>query len=455
MRIVALTFGTEGDTRPMVALCRGLLDAGHDVTLLAEKAGATYAAALGVPFVALAGDMADELRRAASRLSRSAVDARMVARALAGIANANAASWMRAALDRSRDAQAIVCAGLAIYVGLSVAESLGIPAIGAGLQPLMPTRAFASPFLPPLRLPGFLNRASHGFVLGAMWRAFRGAINDARRDVAQQPSRQRAWDDYRVLFGMSPTLVPPPSDWDERVAITGYWFGPRDPGFVPEPRLVEFLGAGEPPVYVGFGSMLGFDRERVLAAVLGALDGRRALLHSGWSGFADTSLPASVLRIGHVPHDWLFPQTGVVVHHGGAGTTHTAARAGVPSIVLPFAADQFFWATRLEALGVAPPMLTHAQLDATRLRERLEAARAHCMHERAREVALEMSTQTGVANAVERIEACAQRQVRLHVSATDRRSSEAASEKVKSDPAFPEPTFDQPSGNSCSASRTQ
>jgi sterol 3beta-glucosyltransferase len=404
MRILALTYGTEGDTRPMVALCRGLQDAGHDATLLAERSGERYAEVLRVPFVALAGDMADALRRAASGLAHAGVVARVVARTLAGIANANATAWMRAAIEHARDAEVIVCAGLAIYVGLSVAEGLGIRAIGAGLQPLMPTRAFASPFLPPLRLPGVLNRASHRFVLGAMWRAFRGAVNEARRGVARQSPRRREWVDYDVLFGMSPTLVPKPPDWGERVAVTGYWFGPRDPAFEPDRELVAFLESGEAPVYVGFGSMLGFDRDRVLAAVLDALDGHRALLHSGWSGLGGTSLPASVLRIGHVPHDWLFPKTSVVVHHGGAGTTHAAARAGVPSVVLPFAADQFFWAKRLEARGVAPPMLTHRQLDAAGLRDRLRTARSERMRICAREVAAAMSAETGVANAVEQIE---------------------------------------------------
>jgi sterol 3beta-glucosyltransferase len=316
---------------------------------------------------------------------------------------------MRTTIDAAHGADVIVCAGLAIYVGLSAGEALGVCVIGAGLQPLMATRAFASPFLPPLRLPALLNRASHRFVLGALWRAFRDAINDARRDVANQTPRLREWADYPVLLGMSPTLVPRPHDWDERVAITGYWFGPPDPCFVPDRELVKFLESGEPPVYVGFGSMLGFDRDRVLATVLDALDGRRALLHSGWSGFADAALPANVVRIAHVPHAWLFPKTSVVVHHGGAGTTHTAARAGVPSIVLPFAADQFFWAKRLEALGVAPRMLRHGDLTAARLRARLQTAHCEGMRERAREVAHAILAETGVANAVARIEACVEK----------------------------------------------
>lgn len=405
MRIVALTFGTEGDTRPMVALSRGLLDAGHDVTLLAERSGASYAAALGVPFVPLAGDMAQAMRGAAAGLTHRGADVHYVARTLAAIANANAAAWMRATLERAHGADVILAGGLAIYVGLSSAETLGIRVIGVGLQPMIATRAFASPFLPPLRLPGVLNRASHKLVLAMMWRAFRRALNDARHSVAGATPRTHAWDDYPVLLGISPTLVPRPDDGPDDIAITGYWFAPHDRAFVPDAALVEFLAAGDAPIYVGFGSMLGFDRDQVMRVVLEALDGRRALLHEGWSGFAEGELPAHVHRIGHVPHDWLFPQTSTIVHHGGAGTTHAAARAGVPSVVLPFAADQFFWAKRLESVGVAPPMLTHRKLTAARLRERLALAATLTLRRRAHAIGKAIAAETGVANAVAQIDA--------------------------------------------------
>jgi sterol 3beta-glucosyltransferase len=405
MRILGLTYGTEGDTRPMVALCRGLLDAGHDVTLLAERSGASYAATVDVPFVPLAGDMAEAMRSAAAGLTHRGADVHYVARTLAAIANADADAWMRATLEHARGADVMLAAGLAIYVGLSSAETLGIRVIGVGLQPMMPTRAFASPFLPALPLPGFLKRASHTLVLAMMWRSFRRAINDARRAVADAEPRSRAWNDYPVLLGVSPTLVPRPNDWSDEITITGYWFAPRDPAFVPDPTLVEFLAAGDAPIYVGFGSMLGFDRDHVLRVVLDALDGRRALLHAGWSGFAEGELPAHVHRVGHVPHDWLFPRMWTIVHHGGAGTTHAAARAGVASVVLPFAADQFFWAKRLESVGAAPPMLTQRKLTAAHLRGRLALAASATLRERARLVGEAVSAETGVANAVAQIEA--------------------------------------------------
>jgi UDP:flavonoid glycosyltransferase YjiC (YdhE family) len=403
LRLVALTFGTEGDSRPMIALCRGLLDAGHDVVLLSERSGRAYAAECGVPFVPLAGDMAQALQSASAGFLRKGGDVTQTAKALAEIARANTAAWMRTTLEHATGGDAIVAAGLAIYVGLSCAEHLRIPAIGAGLQPVMPTREFASPFLPPWRLPGWANALSHRLVLALMWREFRGAINDARRDVAAQPPRREQFDGYPIVCGMSPTFVPQPRDWPARFVIAGHWSLPHDPGWSPSPELAEFLARGEPPVYIGFGSMVGFDRDEVRTLVLDALGGRRALLFSGWSGFGAGDLPSTVLQIGPTPHDWLLPRTGIVVHHGGAGTTHAAARAGVPSIVAPFGGDQPFWADRLTRLGIAPPFVPQKSLTAARLRESLALASEPRMTTRARSVGKAMAGERGVANAVAHI----------------------------------------------------
>jgi sterol 3beta-glucosyltransferase len=237
-----------------------------------------------------------------------------------------------------------------------------------------------------------------------MWRAFRGAINDGRRNVTNQPPRRAEFDGYPIVCGISPALVPQPRDWPGRFVIAGHWWLPHDPTWTPPPTLTTFLDAGEAPVYIGFGSMVGFDREQVRALVLDALDGRRALLFSGWSGFGAGDLPSTVLQIGPTPHDWLLPRTSVVVHHGGAGTTHAAARAGVPSIVAPFAGDQPFWADRLTRLGIAPPSIPQKALTARRLRESLALAGDPRMLARARSVGDAMSSEHGVANAVAHIE---------------------------------------------------
>ena len=129
--------------------------------------------------------------------------------------------------------------------------------------------------------------------------------------------------------------------------------------------------------------MLGFDRRALLEAVIAAVGGRRALFYPGWSGADSLKLPANFCAIGDTPHDWLFPRTSLVIHHGGSGTTHSAARAGVPSVVLPFAADQFFWAEQLRQRGIVPATGSVQRVTPATLSRAIAAAQTAEMRERA------------------------------------------------------------------------
>ncbi|MGL4692452.1 MAG: glycosyltransferase, partial [Stenotrophomonas maltophilia] len=150
MKLLALTYGTEGDTRPLVMLCHGLITAGHDVLLLAERGTLDTARELGVPHAALEGDIHDEVVALVSR-----GNARLAAsRGLARMAQRHVPGWMRQADAAAAGCDAVLTGGLAAFVGLTVAEHHGLPVIGTGMIPLTPTAGFPSPFLPRLRLPG-------------------------------------------------------------------------------------------------------------------------------------------------------------------------------------------------------------------------------------------------------------------------------------------------------------
>src|SRR5690606_11134749 len=245
--------------------------------------------------------------------------------------------WLAQAIEAGRGCDAVVVSGLAAFVGLSTAEALGVPAIGAMMIPITPTSAFGSPLLP-FPPPRGLNRASHHLVNQLVWRTFRRATNRARAD-AGLPPRRSLWTGHPVLYGVSPALLPPTPDWPPDKIACGQWQTPRG-AWTPPTDLLHFLSAGAPPAYVGFGCMAGFDHARMLPAVREAFAGRRVLFNAGWTGIEPAALPGNVHPLGHVPHDWLFPRTSLVVHHGGSGTTHSACRAGVPSVVVPFAGDQ-------------------------------------------------------------------------------------------------------------------
>jgi UDP:flavonoid glycosyltransferase YjiC (YdhE family) len=406
MKFVVLTYGTEGDARPLAFLCRSLIDAGHEAQLLADAATLAIAEALRVPCAALPGDIRGVFDQGAaiSGVVKQGGSLSGAAKALANIANSNAVPWALAAKEAADDCDAILIGGLAAFIGLSAAEYFGVPPIGLGMIPITPTREFSSPFLPPGRLPRFLNRASQALVNQLLWRAFRRETNRARETVFGLPPRRSLWQGHPMLYGVSAELVPPPRDWPTNAQVCGQWVRPILSWSAP-PALSAFLEAGEPPLYVGFGSMQGFDPHTMLRAVTEAVDGRRTLFHPGWSGMDAVSLPANFHVLQDTPHDWLFPRVSLVVHHGGSGTSHSACRAGVPSVVLPLAGDQHFWADRLVAAGVSPRRLKATPVVPGDLRRAIEEAASPGVRKRAAEVGSRMRQEDGLSAAVRMIEA--------------------------------------------------
>lgn len=404
MKITFLTYGTDGDTRPLLALAREATARGHETHVLADVAGAPHAQALGVPFTALAGDMRAAFLPggAFGRLLQDGASMTRLTRACAALARDNTGPWMEAARTVAQGSDALVYSGLAGFVGLAVADALDIPVIGAAMWPMTPTRAFAPPFLPVHRWPGWANLLAHRAFEHMAWSMFGPELNRARRHVFGAPPRRRPWRGVPMLYGCSPTLLARPDDWPANAELTGAWHLPaRDDWRAPQ-ALLDFLAAGPAPVYIGFGSMAGIDQATLVDAVTAVAAGRRVLFHPGWSGIDPARLPEGVFVLGDTPHDWLFPRTALVVHHGGAGTSHAAARAGVPSVVVPFAGDQFFWARRMGERGIAVTCPA-TRLDGDRLAHAVAAASAPALRDNARRVGQAMAREDGVRTAVDRL----------------------------------------------------
>lgn len=392
MRVLAVTFGTEGDVRPIAALCSALTEAGHQARLLAPHDALDAARALGVPVEGLPGSIRATLSGAGSTRNRNS------ATALARVANANAATWLKLAVDYGAACDVVIGAGLAAFVGLSAAEKLGALGVGAAMFPINPTSAFASPFIPPNRTPGWSHRLGFKLINGVIWRSLRVATNSARSEVGLPP-RRRLWTEHPMLYGFSQHLVPRPDDWPDNALVSGVWSPPATDWTPPHP-LAEFLAAGEPPIYVGFGSMAVSEPRRLLDALIAAIGGRRALFYPGWSGIAQPDLPPNFLVIPATPHDWLFPRTAMAIHHGGSGTAHAAARGGIPSVVAPFAGDQPFWADRLHRAGVAAANINPHAPDAAAIRSAIAFASRDQVRSRAAALGMAMLGETGLANAI-------------------------------------------------------
>jgi UDP:flavonoid glycosyltransferase YjiC (YdhE family) len=141
-------------------------------------------------------------------------------------------------------------------------------------------------------------------------------------------------------------LIPKPADWKPHISISGFFFLSLASNYTPDRELAEYLDAGPPPVYIGFGSIVVDDPNAMTKLIFDAvkLTGQRALVSKGWGGFGADRLgiPDGVYMLGNVPHDWLFHRVSCVVHHGGAGTTAAGIACGKPTVIVPFFGDQPF-----------------------------------------------------------------------------------------------------------------
>jgi UDP:flavonoid glycosyltransferase YjiC (YdhE family) len=244
-----------------------------------------------------------------------------------------------------------------------------------------------------------------------VWGVMRPAINDiVRPQLGLRPYSKfgpylfrSALHRAKVINGFSSHVLPRPADWPENSQVTGYWFFDQSQ-WRPSEALNEYLAAGPKPVYVGFGSMVSGDATSFTDTVLEAVkkSGQRAVLASGWGGLAGEEGPRSkhIFFLRHAPHDWLFPQMSAAVHHGGAGTTAAAVRAGIPSVIVPFYGDQPFWARCLNRQGVAPPAVERKAMTADMLASALAATQHPAMIRKAAALGSAVRAEDGIGEAV-------------------------------------------------------
>ena len=210
-----------------------------------------------------------------------------------------------------------------------------------------------------------------------------------------------------ILYGFSPSVIPSPADWGSNSHVTGYWYLDSPDDWTPPKELIAFIDADSPPIYVGFGSMSNRNPAEVANLIVKALElsKQRGIILSGWGGLQKADLPKSVFMVDSVPFSWLFPRVAAVVHHGGAGTTAYGLRAGIPSIVVPFFADQPFWGHLVAKLGVGPKPIPRKKLTAERLAKAIDIAVAdQTMRQCAVDLGSRIQAEDGVSRAVEVIQ---------------------------------------------------
>ena len=410
MRVTILAVGSRGDVQPAIGLGLGLRAAGFKVCIAAFGEFEMLIESYGFDYKLLRGDVRKLVESEAAQQmlnSGNLYDLMQFVKnggyqELVGFAQQD--SW-----EAAQGSDVLIYHEAALW-GYDIAEQLNIPAFRIGYQPVTPTRAFPAPSVGWANLTAPINYLTHIAIGQFVWHSFRKQLNQFRRETLHLTNLAlrgsyaiQDAEPIPVLYGFSPSIIPKPNDWGEHIHVTGYWFAPAAAEWHPPSALLDFLDAGPPPVYVGFGSMGNPEAEATTKIVVDGIckTGQRGVLAAGWGGLKQTDLPDNIFLIKSAPHTWLFPKMSVVVHHGGAGTSAAGLLAGVPTVVVPHFADQFFWGHQIHKLGIGPNIIPRKHLTPERLARDIKTClNTPSMKTSAHQVAQRIRAEKGVDNAV-------------------------------------------------------
>ncbi|MDP1546744.1 MAG: glycosyltransferase, partial [Anaerolineales bacterium] len=400
--ITLLTSGTRGDVVPYIALGEGMRDAGYNVRIAAPRGFANLIQQSRVPFAPFDGNPTDLMIEQGDftpfTIGTNPIRSFRATQNFLRQARPLYRHMLHTAAEACRGSDLLIH-GLPTIWGTHIAEGLGIPAVRANLQPLAPTREFPSALLPFRFSLGIGNWLSHWIVTQATWLAWRSEINHARHTdfgLAPahwlDPSLQADTAQPLTLNGFSEQVVPRPRDWNEKQVITGYWRMKE----VTSERVDElggvqrFINSTKNPIAIGFGSPGTQGYLPMLEEALQRANAQAVLtIPAKWHGEIKSK---NIFPIEYVPHDWLYPRVKVAIHHGGAGTTSASLHAGIPTITLPLAIDQFFWGEQVYKIGVGPKPIPQRKLNAENLSQAItQALTDETMNARAKTVSVALS----------------------------------------------------------------
>lgn len=402
MHITILALGSSGDILPYAVLGRGLKAAGHQVRLITFENYSALVAEQELDFYPIRGN-------AQALVANAGADTLALVRSFSSLAEGYARDLSAPHLGETDLILNQLPVGL---YGFDLAEKYNIPMALAAVIPLTRTDAFPLMGFPKIPVPGY-NKTTY-FIGGMMgWLIFRGVINRWRKHTLKLPPQpltgyleKLGSCQVPMINGFSQHVVPRPADWEDHIYTTGYWF-PKDERWTPPADLLAFLEAGSPPVFIGFGSMPVKNPERTTHIILEALrqSGQRGILHMGWGGLGNQTLPDYVVRIDYAPYHWLFPRMAMVIHHGGSGTTAFGLHSGIPSCVVSFVFDQHFWGQRIAKLGAGPAPIRYRRLTVETLREAMLLGVNNMeMRQAAAAIGAKIRAENGVGNAIHVIE---------------------------------------------------
>lgn len=399
MKIMIPTIGSRGDVQPFIALAQGLIQNGHHVMVASHPLMKPLVETHSVAFAPIGPDinLAEEV--AAIRRSARNPAIGLIQGMRFGFEMLEHSHDDILALCKKTD---LVIVPTAIAAGKNEAELLGLPYLSVTLMP------WAIPWEDPER--PLIKRVAYRALDGLIHLITTLPLNRIRKRQGLPSVGKEGFTSTRLnLVPVSPAVYPPNPLWESRHKVVGYWFAEAPSEWKPPPDLLSFLESGEPPILISLGAMSLGDEEAFQSASLfvGAIQKAetRAIIQGWEAGIKQLTLPSNIYAADSLPHSWLLPQCSAVVHHGGYGTTAAGLRAGIPALVIPHIADQFYWGKQIYELGVGPQSIPRTKVDSKGLAAALdELIRNEQISAAASTLGKQIRSENGIENAVHLIE---------------------------------------------------
>ncbi|MFJ2668790.1 glycosyltransferase [Nocardia fluminea] len=351
--------GTRGDIQPAVVIGAELARRGHEVIVGAPPNLCEFVTAAGLSAASFGYDTHAHMNSEVVRTKMRTGGPRQRWRAFTEIRDLG---WSQAVSDMAAlgaGADAILTGFVTEQIAAPFAESIGAKLISVHHAPIRPNSAVSPVPAAVSGLPGAVNHASWWLTDTAMWLLTRERQNTLRRELGLDGAVTRSPRERFEIQAYDPALCPElVAEWSGNRPFVGFL------GLSGEQRrrigvdtgdaaLLHWIRTGTAPVYFGFGSMPVPDPGAVVGAIMAACErlGARALISTGWAGLAPSD-SEDVRVVGALDHEQILPLCRAAVHHGGAGTTAAALRAGVPSVVCWVGSDQPYWGARCVRYGI-------------------------------------------------------------------------------------------------------
>ncbi|EXL40903.1 hypothetical protein FOCG_16665 [Fusarium oxysporum f. sp. radicis-lycopersici 26381] len=423
LNIVLQIVGSRGDVQPFIALGNELQKHGHRVRIASHDVFADFVRQSNLEFYPAGGDpsdlMAYMVKNPGLIPSVSSLMAGDISRKQDMVEEMLDKFWLSCIEPDPISgvpfiAEAII-SNPPSFAHIHLAEALGIPLHLMFTMPYSPTQAFPHPLanIKQSNLdPKLTNYLSYGMVETLTWQGQRSLgdiINHWRRKSlnldpisSTTATSMLSAQEVPYTYCWSPAFVPKPADWPPYIDVCGFFFR-EEPQYTPPDHIAQFLQAGPPPIYIGFGSIVMDDSARMTDLILTALRrcGVRAIISRGWAKLGEGSSDENAIFIDDCPHEWLFKYVAGVIHHGGAGTTACGLLNARPTFIVPFFGDQPFWGSMVAKAGAGPFPIRHKELNVDNLTNAIETLLAPATKTAAIRISETMQTEHGVAQAVQ------------------------------------------------------